>query len=92
MELWDETMRDPIAEAGEQRTLNEAQRLLGARFSQPPFEGFHAMRMNFSDRLWILVTSIERETMEFRLEPGESADTFVVRVLESITADVAPGR
>jgi hypothetical protein len=76
-----------MLEAAEQRTLNEAQRLLGMRFAGPPFEGFHALRMNFSDRLWILVTSMARETLEFRLEPGESAEAFVERVVDSLAAE-----
>ena len=71
---------------GRERTLNEAQRLVAARFEEPGFLGFQCLRMNYSGNLWIVVTSPAGATSEFKLEPGESAHSFADRVLSTIVA------
>jgi hypothetical protein len=63
-----------------EQVLNDAHRILAERFTQPPFDGFHALRMSFADRLWIIVTRPSHETEEFQLGGEESAEEFVERV------------
>jgi hypothetical protein len=67
-----------------ERTFNEAQRLVAERLLEPRFAGFQTLRMNFSDRLWLVVTSPSGSTREFNLEEADSAESFATRILATL--------
>lgn len=72
-------------------SLLEAQRLLSLEFSEAPFEGFFALRAQFGQGQWLLVTKPNRDVEPFSMLASERPAEFAWRVLEKVRPQKTTG-
>jgi hypothetical protein len=65
-------------------SLLEAQRLLSLEFAEAPFQGYFALRAQFGQGQWLLVTKPNRDVEPFSMLASERPAEFAWRVLEKV--------
>lgn len=72
-------------------SLLEAQRLLSLEFAEAPFQGYFALRAQFGQGQWLLVTKPNRDVEPFSMLQAEGPAEFAWRVLEKVRPQKSGG-